>query len=246
MKKKTKIIIISTLSVLLICILGVMGGLYYMGMSGIHHHSEPQEGQIKVACVGDSITYGHGISNWKNNSYPACLDELLGDGYHVENFGVSGTTLSYTGDSPYVETSEYEKSLEYGADILVLMLGTNDSKPQNFKGTDSFVSDLDRLLAAYRKSNPDIKIYLCTPPAAFFPDGVSSGTTNYDIQPTAVEQLRYCVTGYAVSHLLEIENIIDVYDLTSEHPEWFEVDLVHPSNEGAAGIAELVAKKLLR
>lgn len=246
MKKRTKIIIISTLAALVLCITGGSWGLYYMGISGIHHHSEAAEGQIKVACVGDSITYGHGISNWRVNNYPARLAEILGDEYHVENFGVSGTTLSDSGDSPYTETAEYKKSLEYRADVLVLMLGTNDSKPQNYKGSDAFTASLDKILSAYRESNPNMKIYICTPAAAFFESGACTGegTTNYDIQPGVVEQMQYFVKSYAISHLYEIENIIDVYDLTSENPEWFEADLVHPSNDGAQAIATLVARKI--
>lgn len=243
MKKQTRIAIIIA-SVLILCIVGGGFGLYYMGLSGMHHHSSPSEGQIKVACVGDSITYGHGITNWSKNNYPTQLGEILGEGYHVENFGVSGTTLSHSGDSPYTETEEYRRSLEYGADILVLMLGTNDSKPQNFTGSAAYLADLDALVSSYRESNPDMKIYLCTPATAFFPEGVSTGRTNFDIQPNAVEEIKYYIMSYAVSHLTEIENIIDIHDLTSTHPEWFETDLVHPSNEGARAIAETVAKKI--
>lgn len=33
---------------------------------------------IKVACVGNSITYGAGISNREKNSYPAQLQYYLG------------------------------------------------------------------------------------------------------------------------------------------------------------------------
>ena len=32
---------------------------------------------IKVACVGDSVTYGYGIENTEENSYPAQLQQLL-------------------------------------------------------------------------------------------------------------------------------------------------------------------------
>jgi len=39
--------------------------------------------KIKVACVGDSITYGLGVSSWPENNYPVVLENLLGTEYHV-------------------------------------------------------------------------------------------------------------------------------------------------------------------
>ena len=48
---------------------------------------------VRVACVGNSITYGAGIANRQQNSYPAQLQYYLGADYEVRNFGVSGTTL---------------------------------------------------------------------------------------------------------------------------------------------------------
>ena len=114
--------------------------LYFNGFSGIHNHTDAKEGQIKIACVGDSITYGHGIANWPKNNYPAQLQEFLGDEYHVSNFGHSGRTLSPDGDQPYVESDQYQLSLDYDADIVVIMLGTNDSKPENWTNELDFIS----------------------------------------------------------------------------------------------------------
>src|SRR5258708_5266746 len=55
----------------------------------------------KLACVGDSITYGAGIKDRAHDSYPAQLAHMLGDEYKVRNFGVSGATLLKKGDRPY-------------------------------------------------------------------------------------------------------------------------------------------------
>ncbi len=59
--------------------------LYFNGMSGMTNTTEAKEGQIRIACVGDSTTYGHGITGWPKNTYPAILQNLLGEGYHVNN-----------------------------------------------------------------------------------------------------------------------------------------------------------------
>ena len=55
---------------------------------------------VKIACVGNSITYGSGIKNQFQNSYPGVLSQLLGEGYDVRNFGGSrnlvGIIVSYS------------------------------------------------------------------------------------------------------------------------------------------------------
>ncbi len=240
MSKKKKILIIVASAVLAVLVIGFIA-LYSNGLSGMHNHTKAKEGQIKVACIGDSITYGHGIKGWARNNYPALLQELLGDEYHVANFGESGRTLSADGDQPYWESKQYELSLEYDADIIVIMLGTNDTKPENWVDIAHFNSEYTRLIESYKENNPDVRIILCTPAKAFFSDGKTEGITNYDIQPEHVSTIRNAVRLYGLTNNYEV---IDVYDLTQNHREWFESDNVHPSNDGAKEIAELVAKKI--
>lgn len=48
--------------------------------------------RMKVACVGNSITYGSGLSDRATQSYPVQLQRLLGEHYEVENFGKPGAT----------------------------------------------------------------------------------------------------------------------------------------------------------
>ena len=245
MNKKLKILLIA-LAVLAVLIAVTVVYLYSNGLSGIHHHTSPKEGQIKVACVGDSITYGHGVSGWAQNNYPAKLQEILGDGYHVQNFGHSGRTLSPEGDQPYTESAQYRKSLEYAPDILVFMLGTNDSKPENWTNITDFYTYLSEMLKAYKEANPNVKIYICTPAKAFFVNGESEGLTSFDIQPSVVDTICTVVRTYAITPISNIESLIDVYALTESHPEWFAADGVHPSKEGAQAIAQLVADKITK
>ena len=59
-----------------------------------------------VACVGDSITYGSGIADRANDSYPAQLERMLQEfdpQWKTRNYGVSGATLLRHGDKPYVQ-----------------------------------------------------------------------------------------------------------------------------------------------
>jgi len=85
-----------------------------------------------VACVGDSITYGSGISNRDNNSFPAQLGRMLqkfDNQWQTQNFGVSGATLLRNADKPYVQQSAYNQALAARPDAVIIKLGTNDSKP---------------------------------------------------------------------------------------------------------------------
>ena len=88
------------------------------------------DGPIRVACVGDSITYGSGVENREQNAYPAVLGRLLGERYEVRNFGVGGATLQKRGDKPYWSLDAYKDVTLFKPHIVVIKLGTNDSKPQ--------------------------------------------------------------------------------------------------------------------
>ena len=150
-KKKLIKISISTIAVLVVMLICGNQYMYSHGLSGKYENIEVQEGQIKVACVGDSITYGHGVENWKKNNYPAQLQEILGEGYHVANFGSSGACVNPNGDQPYINREVYQSSLDYNADIIVIMLGTNDSKPENWVNMDTFIQEYASLLHTYHQ-----------------------------------------------------------------------------------------------
>ena len=85
--------------------------------------------QIKVACVGDSITAGYNISG--ADTYPSQLQALLGSGYWVGNYGNSGTTELKRSDNTYWNSWAYRQSMQFKPNIVVIMFGANDSKPWN-------------------------------------------------------------------------------------------------------------------
>lgn len=232
MKKVLKIIFFILLALVLI-MAGGFTYLYFNGISGMSNTSDAGEGQIRVACVGDSTTYGHGIRNWPKNNYPAVLQELLGESYHVNNYGVSSFAVQEDADRSYRTLPHYQESLAYDADYVVFMMGSNDSKPENWKGGDAFREDLLSLLDSYG----DAEIILCTLPSAFFLEGQTEGVTNHDIQPLIVEEIAQITRDVATERGY---TLMDIHALTAAHPEWFEKDGVHPSNEGAAAIAQEV------
>lgn len=237
LKKALKVLLVVVL-VLTVVVAGGFAYLYFNGMSGIANTSEAAEGQIKVACAGDSTTYGHGISGWPKNNYPTVLQNLLGDGYHVNNYGVSSFAVQESADRSYRTLPHYQESLTYDADFVVFMMGSNDSKPENWKGAEAFRTDLLTLLDSYG----DAAIILCTLPSAFFLEGQTEGVTEHDIQPLIVDEIAQITREVAAERGY---TLVDIHSLTAQHPEWFAKDGVHPNNEGAAAIAQEIYSTLI-
>ena len=145
--------------------LGVLVVLYGMFRLGVHVVQYPpaphvKEGKIHIACVGDSITYGAGVlGHRRSQSYPAYLQENLGEKYQVLNYGLSGRTLMDEGDVPYRSEKLYQKSLDAKADIYLLMLGTNDAKDYQWD-EDAYAKEIKDFVEAYQTAAPQAKIYL--------------------------------------------------------------------------------------
>lgn len=213
--------------------------LYQNGYLRVRIKQETKENQIKVACVGDSITYGYGIKNWPDNNYPKLLQNLLGDNYSVENFGVSGSCAANKHYLPYKKTKTYIESLEYKADILIFMLGSNDSKPFNWTSKEQFKKDYLAILDTYTKDKK-VKVYLCTISRAFFPRGRSTGMTTYGIQPKVIEEIVEIIKEIASE---KNYNLIDINRLTCDNRQWFK-DNVHPNNEGVLAIAKEIYENI--
>lgn len=194
----------------------------------------PDKDAVRVACVGNSITDGYGIALSETNGYPAVLGRKLGDGYVVKNFGVSGHTMLKKGDCPYMANDAYRLSKEFNPDIVVIKLGTNDSKPQNWKYKDEFMQDAQQMIDEYKAlpSRPDI--YLAYP--------VKAMTSSFDISDSVI------VNGVIpmLRRLAEKNGlkVIDLHSVFDGHREWFIPDGIHPNAQGAAVMAEEVRKVL--
>lgn len=93
-----------------------------------------------MVCIGNSITFGAGIKG-ADSTYPAQLGKLLGNNWAVKNFGVSSSTLLQKGNMPYRNQLEWSAAMAYEPDAVVKKLGTNDSKPYNWKYAAEFKAD---------------------------------------------------------------------------------------------------------
>lgn len=239
-KRILKMVLVIVVVLVIVAIVGFRY-LYNNGLSGQTANPKVKEDQIKVACIGDSITYGHGISGWETNNYPAVLGQILGEKYNVANFGSSGTCVNPNGDQPYTGRATYQDSLDYDADILVFMLGTNDAKPENWTDAETFYKEHKALLDTYLTGEKSPKVYVGICAQAYYIDGITEGVAEFDIQPAVVDEIATLLQEkYAETDV----EIVDVHGLTEQNPEWFEKDGIHPNNAGARGIAKLVAEAI--
>ena len=103
---------------------------------------ELPSGTVKVACIGNSVTYGAGINGRDSLSYPAQLQKKLGGKYIIGNFGKSGATLLKNGFRPYFKTDEFRAALLFHPEIAIIHLGLNDTDPRAWPDhRDEFIAD---------------------------------------------------------------------------------------------------------
>ena len=186
---------------------------------------------IRVACVGDSITEGVGLST--DETYPVQLEAMLGDGYEVRNFGKQSTTVMKNGSAPYWNTSEFAASLDYAPDIVVIMFGTNDARPENWENNSSFIADYEELIDTYSKLPSQPIVYISYPPPIY---DVVYGITNERIINEVIPAIRQVAIN---TNLTVIDNYSALFNKISLFP-----DMLHPNAEGARIIAEQVYRTI--
>lgn len=189
------------------------------------------QSKTKVACVGNSITEGAALAPGKK--YPEVLQQLLGEGYEVKNFGVGGRTLLKKGDHPYWNEKAYRDALEWQPDIVVIKLGTNDSKPQNWRWGNEFQQDYIQFVNAFKQKGSKPQIYLCYPIPVF---ETRWGITDSIVKNAIVPQVKKVArkTG---------SKTINLYKPFTGKKE-LTYDGVHPNAEGAALLAAEVYRHI--
>ena len=210
----------------------------------------PKPGAIRVACIGNSITDGHGIEMRTAYGYPAMLQKKLGEDYWVKNFGVSSRTLLNKGDFPYMKEVAWKDALAFKPDVVVIKLGTNDSKPQNWQYGSEFRQDLEQMIttlcpslatpakkgkkakAAVAEVKP--RIILCTPVPAFKPSWeISDSVITNAIIPIQQEVAK----KYGLQ-------VIDLHTLFAGAEDLLLDDGIHPNGKGADRMADIIAEQI--
>lgn len=197
-------------------------------------------GKVKIACVGDSITYGTLASNPDKTSYPSMLqkelDARFAGRFEVKNYGHAGAYIadfdrSNAGSLRYCFTDEYSKLRKDRPDVVIMMLGINDI---------GYVSDdaaCEELKAAYSDLIAKIKgikskplVFVCTPIVR---------TTAYSSY-LALEPLRNTVVAAANAQGVYV---IDTYNITKEYfsSALYETDGLHPNDAGYKYLAGVIS-----
>lgn len=191
---------------------------------------------VRVACVGNSITYGAGIENRERDAYPAQLQRMLGEGYVVGNFGKSGATLLNKGHRPYIGQEEFQQALTFAGDVVVIHLGINDTDPRDWPNyRDYFVRDYLALIDSFRVVNPKARILVARmTPITYCHSRFESGTRDWH------EQIQHAIERVAE---LAGAQLIDFH--TPLYPYSFMLpDAVHPTAEGAGILAQTVCSAI--
>ena len=188
--------------------------------------------KIKVACIGNSVTYGMTHKNPAETSYPTQLQQMLGEEYEVRNFGHSGATLLSKGHRPYINLPEYTAALEFAPDIAVIHLGLNDTDPRNWPNyRDEFYGDYMNIIEALREKNSKVEIYVCQMSPIFnWHRRFKSGTRDW------YWQIQEVIKTIAENGHFELINLSrHLYNRPDLMP-----DALHPNEQGA----EIIAKQV--
>lgn len=197
--------------------------------------------QIRVACVGDSITYGVAVSS-PNTSYPGDLQTSLGSGYNVQNFGYPGLALMNLPQGnppyhpPYNTSSQYSSMVAFNPNVIIVMLGTNDASfPVDAAGwsadyLSTFVNQYETLIGNLRNLPAKPTVYIATTPEVY-------GFNQYGIDPT----IANTIITPAIHTIAAATGapLIDVNTATVS-TGIYSGDNVHPNDMGTSFIANTV------
>ena len=213
----------------------------------------PAVGTVRIACVGDSITFGYGIGD-VNERYPEKLGRLLGERFTVGRFGNSGKTAGKCQPGRwYGEQKEYTAALEFAADVYICNLGINDTSntwwnpeasERDFATLiEAFIGEQNATVMLWKKLGPDFR---GTPGKKAYPGNVfkeysfahsdNGSSANRPAMEAIIAKLAKKYKCRAV----------DAYTEMAKDPELYKVDGLHPTAEGATKLAEMTYKWLIK
>ncbi len=188
--------------------------------------------RVRVSCIGNSITYGTGLQDPVQDSYPSQLQRLLGEKYEVGRFGKPGATLLRHAFRPYFEQQEFREAMDFHGDIAVIHLGINDTDPRAWPNyRDEFIPDYSALIDSVRKSNPKCRILITRlTPLSSRHHRFLSGTRDWHREITQTIELIAQRKGC---------ELISFFEPLHHRPELFP-DGIHPNKEGYGIMAQVV------
>jgi len=187
----------------------------------------------RIACVGDSITFGHGIKERKRHCYPSQLQNLLGEKYEVGNFGTNHATVFRNGGKPYWKMLSFQNAKTFRPNIVIMIFGANCSNKRNWKNQENYETDVLSLVQEFQNLSTRPQTILCLPPPAF--------QNKFGVRPLVLEN-----EIIPKLELLMDQNNITTIDLHSplKNDMVLFPDAVHPDRIGASKIAAIVYNHL--
>ena len=189
----------------------------------------------RIACIGDSLTWGFSLPDPWWQSYPALLQERLGADYAVRNFGCNGASVRCDADLPYLETLAYGESRAWNPDIVLLMLGSNDATPWDWDAV-AFRSDYERIVTSYRDLPSQPRVILIAPIRMFRVMGCTFGGLSPETLEEGVRPVIREVAGECGIPC------IDLVDLFTDARYCY--DGVHPNVEGVRLMVEAISSRI--
>jgi lysophospholipase L1-like esterase len=185
----------------------------------------------RVACLGDSITHGVGAdTGW---SWPEQLDRMLDANWDVRNYGHSGAAVAKEEKHAIWNQKEYRNALLLHPDIVLILLGTNDTKPDNWAKKHEFLKLYKELVTSFQKLSSQPRVFCGTPPYVARKGAFGINEPGVKEQIPMIQQVAADLGA----------TVIDVHAATAGKDELFK-DNVHPGTAGATIIAQTVYKAL--
>ncbi|MBR6954014.1 MAG: hypothetical protein IKH77_03095 [Clostridia bacterium] len=200
-----------------------------------------------VVCVGDSITFGAGVTG-RENTYPAMLQTMLGEGFVVKNCGENGRTLqregmlnppdaSFNFPMTFWDSRVMNAAVEAAPDIVIIMLGTNDAKAWNWNA-ENYTGQYVELIRFFRSLPGEPQVFAVIPPPGFDAhEGVNAADP---IDREILAALGDCIREAAQACGCPV---IDLYSAFEGRGDLFP-DGIHPNAEGNRILARQIYEAL--
>ncbi len=207
---------------------------------------------MKIACLGDSITSGSNmdnLDNYQQYSYPSVLKNIL-NAKEVYNLGIGGSSYGRYWDKAFVDRY---KEIPQDVNIILVMGGTNDGFAASQKEMGSFAEkkprtfygDVDELMRGLKENYPMAKIVFATPLPNVLHDYLRNQRDYLLPQSAFAQAIKELAAQYDIDVIdLYNSNVLDTHDaqiISSYMP-----DGVHGNPAGYRVLAEHMASQLIQ
>ena len=222
----------------------IASGLHALALALTFIQSAPQV-PVRVACIGDSVTFGAQLADREHDAYPVQLAARLGGGFEVRAFAGGGCTLLRAADRPIMETALFRAALAWEPDVSVVILGANDTcsggRRRNWQHAASLGEDALALVRSLHLAREGARVILCSPTPMFpglpglAPERAADLARRAPRLTAVATMLREAAAGAVGVEFLDLSRVLAAGEVG---------DGMHPTPFGAAAIADRVAEAI--